>query len=111
MCVVCCVLITWFVHSVRGYSTVAGLPWLMFQHLIYTKHHVFKGGEISKRMAKYPVLLFSHGLGGSPDCYRAFIEDFVSQVRTACVACVPTLCADVCVAHHLVGFAACLFCC
>ena len=53
---------------------------LVLQHLRYVRHHVFKGGDVSQRCASYPVLLFSHGLGGSPDCYRALIQEHVSQV-------------------------------
>ena len=67
-------------RSLAGFATVSGMSALVLQHLRYVRHHVFKGGDVSQRCASYPVLLFSHGLGGSPDCYRALIQEHVSQV-------------------------------
>jgi len=50
----------------------------LLHHVMYVRHHVAKGGDMSQRCAKYPVILFSHGLGGTPDCYRVLIEELVS---------------------------------
>jgi len=62
-----------------GYHKMYGLPKMLFHSVGYVKTHAIENVQISKLEPSYPVLIFSHGLGGNRKQNMFQIEQLVSQ--------------------------------
>ncbi|SYX87107.1 alpha/beta hydrolase family protein [Paenibacillus alvei] len=63
---------------VNAYSQTFDMPKIFFTSLKYVKTHAIENAEISDKEAAYPVLLFSHGMGGHKSHNTFQIEQLVS---------------------------------
>lgn len=63
----------------KGYSTILGMPKLLFTTFGYVKTHAIENAEISNQEPAYPVLLFSHGFSGHKNQNTFQIEQLVSH--------------------------------
>jgi pimeloyl-ACP methyl ester carboxylesterase len=50
-----------------------------FDSLTHVRTHAFAGASPAATPARFPVLVFSHGYGGSPSAYTALVEDLASH--------------------------------
>jgi len=63
----------------EGYHKLYGLPKAFFHSIGYVKTHAFERVQLSNVERSYPVLIFSHGLGGNRMQNMFQVEQFVSQ--------------------------------
>lgn len=63
---------------VSAYSQNLDIPELLFTSMKYVKTHAIEHAEISDKEAAYPVLLFSHGIGGHKSHNTFQIEHLAS---------------------------------
>ncbi len=62
-----------------GLSTMVGFPDFALHHLGGIQTHAYLDVDISSTQASYPVLLFSHGLGGIRNQNTFQVEEFASH--------------------------------
>lgn len=60
-------------------TKAAGLPGFLFDHFRYIKTYATVGAPVSDKLEKYPIIIFSHGLGTSPIIYTSIIEELASH--------------------------------
>ncbi|MGG4194919.1 acetylhydrolase [Paenibacillus jamilae] len=63
---------------VNAYSQTFDMPKMFFTSMKFVKTHAIENAEISGKEAAYPVLLFSHGMGGHKSHNTFQIEQLVS---------------------------------
>jgi len=63
----------------EGYHKIYGLPKMLFHSIGYVKTHAIENVQMSSVEQSYPVLIFSHGLGGNRMQNMFQVEQFVSQ--------------------------------
>lgn len=60
-------------------ANAAGIPEFLFSHFKHIKTHTTMEAPISSQYEKYPLLIFSHGLGTTPLIYTTMLEELVSN--------------------------------
>lgn len=63
----------------KGLASFAKLPSILFHHISYGNIPALEGFGLPKGDEKYPVLIFSHGLGGHPDVYASVALELASH--------------------------------
>jgi predicted dienelactone hydrolase len=63
----------------RGMNRETKLPSFLFHYMGYTQTHSQLQASLSTAQPRYPVLIFSHGLGMHPEMYTALIEEVASH--------------------------------
>jgi len=67
-------------ETASAFARFVRLPALVFSHLALLRIPLRKSDRISSEAKqKLPVVIFSHGLGGTPDCYQTTILDLASH--------------------------------
>lgn len=65
---------------IRAYAAFyQGLPAFFLDHLKLIKTHAKENLQVSNEQARYPVVLFSHGAGTTPELHAAQCEDLASH--------------------------------
>ncbi|MNJ42731.1 isoform II [compost metagenome] len=62
-----------------GVGDAISIPPFLLSHLQYVQSHAYKDARIAKAQAKYPVLLFSHGLTGFRNQNTFQVEELASH--------------------------------
>ncbi len=64
---------------VRGMANFVGIPVQLFAHLKLVETHTFVDAPYAVGVARKPLILFSHGLGGVRSTYSSLCAEFASH--------------------------------
>jgi hypothetical protein len=63
----------------KAYASHQGFPGFMSSHLAKVKTHYYQDAALAKNRPRFPVILFSHGLGVPVTFYASVLENLASQ--------------------------------
>ncbi len=63
----------------NAFAKFMGMPGLLFSATPLARILAVEGAAIASDQAKYPVIIFCHGLGGTFDCYAILAQDLASH--------------------------------
>ncbi|CEP00810.1 hypothetical protein PBRA_008122, partial [Plasmodiophora brassicae] len=69
----------WHRHTPAGIAKYAGMPAFLFAHLPSFRLRAYRHAPVADDQASHPLIVFSHGLGGTFEMYSALLEDWASR--------------------------------
>mgnify|MGYP002380384143 CR=1 FL=1 len=73
--------------TAKGYSKYAGFPLVLFSHMVQFRINAHENAPLLQPRSmfigdacRWPVVVFSHGLGGGRTAYTSLVTDLASKV-------------------------------